>query len=97
MWVKRGNVNLVHILHLLEAELAYLNGHNIVAEESYQLAISTSSANGFRQDTALSHELASMYYGSKGDTCKRDDHMKHALLCYEEWGAWAKVDKLNKR
>lgn len=93
-WVKRGNVNLVHILHLLEAELANLNGYNTMAEESYQLAISTASANGFRQDKALSHELASMYYGSKGDVSKRDDHMRHAIICYEEWGAHAKVDQL---
>ena len=93
-WVKRGNVNLVHILHLLEAELANLNGYDRRAEENYQLAISTASTNDFRQDKALCHELASMYYGSKGDVCKRDDHMKHAILCYEEWGARAKVDQL---
>ena len=77
-----------------QAELANLNGYNTMAEESYQLAISTASANGFRQDKALSHELASMYYGSKGDVSKRDDHMRHAIICYEEWGAHAKVDQL---
>lgn len=94
VWVKGGNVNLVHMLHLLEAELANLNGYNTMAEESYQLAITTASANGFRQDNALSHELASIYYGSKGDVCNRDHHMKHAIICYEEWGAQAKVDQL---
>ena len=57
MWVKRGNVNLVHILHLLEAELANLNGYDRIAEENYQLAISTASTNDFRQDKALCHEL----------------------------------------
>lgn len=93
-WVKRGNVNLVHNLHLLEAELAILNGHNRLAEESYQLAITAASTNGFLQDKALSHELASLYFGSKGDVCKRDHHMEHAIICYEEWGARAKVDQL---
>ena len=96
-WVKSGNVNLVHNLHLLEAELANLNGYDRLAEDNYELAITTASANSFRQDKALSHELASMYYGSRGDVYKRDHHMKHAILCYEEWGAQAKVDQLKKR
>ena len=93
-WVELGNPNVVHMLHLLEAELAVLNRHDRLAEDSYEMAITTASANGFRQDKALSHELASMYYGSRGDVCKRDHHMKHAILCYEEWGAWAKADQL---
>lgn len=88
-WVKKGNVNVIHYLHLLEAELAVLNGNSHVAEDSYKLAITVAEKNGLIQDLALSHELA-----SKGDDYHRDHHMKNAIKCYSEWGATKKVRQL---
>ena len=95
-WVRRGNVNLTHNLHLLEAELSVLDGDDKMAEDSYQLAIAIASRNGFLQDLALSHELASAYFKSQGDDCRGDYHMDHAIRCYSEWGATAKVSQLTK-
>ena len=96
-WVKGGNVNLVHILHLLDAELAVLNGYDRLAEDGYQLAINTASAKGFLQDVALSHELASSYLNNRGDSFQGGYHMEQAIRYYSEWGATAKVDQLKKR
>eukprot|EP00578_Thalassiosira_sp_NH16_P023676 CAMPEP_0181082736 /NCGR_PEP_ID=MMETSP1071-20121207/3781_1 /TAXON_ID=35127 /ORGANISM="Thalassiosira sp., Strain NH16" /LENGTH=743 /DNA_ID=CAMNT_0023164343 /DNA_START=105 /DNA_END=2336 /DNA_ORIENTATION=+ len=97
-WVRRGNVNLVHSLHLLEAELAVLDGNaSRKAEESYKSAIAIASKNGFLQDQALSHELASLYFEGRGDDSRRDHHMEHAIQCYSAWGAMAKVAQLNTR
>lgn len=97
-WVRRGNVNLVHSLHLLEAELAVLDGNaSRKAEESYKSAIAIASKNGFLQDQALSHELASLYFEGRGDDSRRDHHMEHAIQCYLAWGAMAKVAQLNTR
>ena len=93
-WVKRGNVNLVHSLHLLEAELAVLNGKSCKAEENFKSAIAVASRNGFLQDKALSHELASSYFKSRGDDSNRDHHMDQAIKCYRDWGAMAKVAQL---
>ena len=90
-WAKKGNVNVIHYLHLLEAELAVLNGNNNVAENSYQLAITVAEKNGLIQDLALSHELAS---SSMGDDNHRDYHMKNAIKCYSEWGATKKARQL---
>ena len=90
-WAKKGNVNVIHYLHLLEAELAVLNGNNNVAENSYQLAITVAEKNGLIQDLAISHELAS---SSMGDDNHRDYHMKNAIKCYCEWGATKKVRQL---
>ena len=61
-WVSLGNANLIHLLHLLEAELAVLNGDHNAVEESFREAQSTASRHGFLQYKALSHELASFYY-----------------------------------
>ena len=44
-WVKNGNVNFVHSLHLLEAELAAMNGKKEKAESSYKAAITTATTN----------------------------------------------------
>ena len=90
-WVKKGNVNVIHYLHLLEAELAVLNGNSNVAENSCKLAITVAEKNGLIQDLALSHELAS---SSMGDDNHRDYHMKNAIKCYSEWGATKKVYQL---
>lgn len=96
-WVMKGNINLVHSLHLLEAELAALDGKKEKAEGSYKAAITVASGNGFLQDRALSHELASIYFGSKGDHYWRDYHMERCRECYSEWGATAKVEQLAAR
>ena len=89
-WVKRGNVNVIHYLHLLEAELAVLNGNSNMAEDSYTLAITVAEKNGLIQDQALSHELAS----AAGIDNRGDYHMKRAIKYYSEWGATKKVSQL---
>ena len=89
-WMKRGNVNVIHYLHLLEAELAILNGNSNMAKDSYSLAIAVAEKNGLIQDEALSHELAS----AAGIDIHGDYHMKNAIRCYSEWGATKKVSQL---
>jgi len=93
-WAKNGNVNVVHYLHILEAELALLQGKNKKAEESFKAAIATSSRNGFLQDRALAHELTSAYYKAQGDEYWRYHHIKCSKRCYEEWDCDEKVEQL---
>ena len=98
VWVEKGNVNIVHSLHLLEAELAVLNGsksHEV--QRSYTSAIAIAEKNEFIQDQALSNELASAYFARSGDNSLRDYHMENAIQCYSQWGATAKVEQLTKR
>ena len=92
---KKGNVNLVHCLHLLEAEMAALENKCSKAEDSYKAAITVASTNGFIQDCALSHELTSAYFGRKGDHYWKDYHMEQCIERYSEWGAAAKVEQLS--
>jgi len=44
-WAKNGNVNVVHYLYILEAELAVLQGKNEKTKQSFNAAIATSSRN----------------------------------------------------
>jgi len=94
-WAKNGNVNVVHYLHILEAELAVLRGKNKKAKESFNAAIVVSRKNGFLQDRALAHELASAYFKAQGDEYWRNHHIECSKTCYQEWGCGEKVEQLN--
>jgi len=96
-WVRKANVNLVHNLYLLEAELAVLEGKNGQAESNYGHAIDDAARMGFLQDLALTHELASQFYESIGDAAKKDLHTSSSIKYYSEWGAVAKVDQMKRK
>lgn len=95
-WVKKGNVNLIHYLHLLDAELAALNGKIKMAQVSYTAAITVARKNGFMQDRALAHELTSAHFERRGDAYWKDYHMERCIESYTEWGASAKVSQLTE-
>ena len=96
-WVKNGNVNCVHTLHLLEAELAILDGSNDnKVVEKFKLAIEIASKAKFLHDEALSHELASMHFKSRGNQQQRGHHMENAIKSYTKWGATEKVSLLER-
>eukprot|EP00985_Skeletonema_marinoi_P002786 scaffold1149_cov173-Skeletonema_marinoi.AAC.6 len=93
-WAKNGNGNVVHYLYILEAELAVLHGKNKKAKKSFNDAITTSSRNGFIQDRALAHELASAYFKVEGDDYWGNYHIECSRECYKEWGCSVKVEQL---
>jgi len=95
VWAKNGNVNVVHYLHILEAELAVLRGNKKKAKESFNAAIAASRKNGFLQDRALAHEMASAHFKAQGDEFWRNHHMECAKTCYQEWGCDEKVEQLS--
>ena len=94
-WAKNGNVNVVHYLRILEAELDFLQGNVKKAEESFKAAITSSRRNGFRNDTALAHELSSSFYKAKGDEYWTNYHLECSKSCYQEWECSEKVKLLN--
>jgi len=95
-WAKNGNVNVVHYLYILEAELAVLQGKNEKAKKSFNAGIAASRRSGFLQDRALAHELASAYFRAQGDDYWGDYHIECSMACYQEWGCIAKVEQLCK-
>jgi len=92
-WAKRGNVNVVHHLFILEAEHAVLDGKNKKAKESFNAAITISSRNGFLHDRALAHELASAHFRAQGDDYWGNYHIECSKRCYQEWGCNKKVEQ----
>ena len=89
-WLKGGNVNVVHALHLLSAEEAALKGNKTKADEQFKLAIKVAAKNGFLQDRGLAHELAGRYHADQGDEYWTRYHLEQAGRSYSDWGATAK-------
>eukprot|EP00984_Skeletonema_dohrnii_P004020 scaffold1378_cov149-Skeletonema_dohrnii-CCMP3373.AAC.5 len=96
-WWKSGNVNVVHYLHILDAELAVLSGKNKNVKEKFNAAIKRSSRNGFLHDRALAHELAGAYFKAQGDDYWGNYHIECSRACYQEWGCSEKVERLMKK
>jgi len=94
-WFKSGNVNTVHIVHLLRAERAWLQGKTAEAETQYGEAISVAGRNGFVQDKALAHErFMEFHLKQQGDDYWAKYHFNKALMAWGDWGAVAKADHL---
>lgn len=96
-WLQKGNVNVVHTMHLLTAEYSILKGKETEAEESFKSSISVATKNGLLQDRGLAHELASAYYSAKGDDYWANYHMESAVRSFSDWGATFKVEQLEKQ
>jgi len=94
-WAKNGNVNVVHHLQILEAELAVLEGKVKKAEESFKEAVASARRNGYIQDRALAHELSGALFEAQGDDYWKNYHLECAKTCYQEWGCNAKLEHLN--
>ena len=96
-WLEKGNVNVVHTLHLLTAEYHALNKKYKDAEESFKAAQTAAARTGFLQDRALSHELAGVYYMGRGDDYWAKHNINLALRSYMDWQAKAKAKQLKSK
>mmetsp|Transcript_16439 Transcript_16439/g.24984 ORF Transcript_16439/g.24984 Transcript_16439/m.24984 type:complete len:102 (+) Transcript_16439:385-690(+) len=85
-WVKKGNGNAVHLLHIVSAELAVLEGKGKRAEDSFKSAVKVAARNGLLQDKALAHRLAGDHYTAQGNTFWANYHKESSQQAYSDWG-----------
>jgi hypothetical protein len=94
-WVQSGNVNCLHQVQLLEAEMAFLDGRKDIANKMYQSSIVSAGRGAFVQDMALAHERAGFFHLEvDGDSYWAAHHFDRSIAAYRDWGAKAKVDQL---
>jgi hypothetical protein len=93
-WADLGNVNCLHMVSLLEAETASIVGQTERAKELYSQSIKGATISGHIHDAGTCHERAAAFYLQTEDNSMRTHHMKLALGCFRQWGATAKVRKL---
>jgi len=89
--------NFLNKVHFLEAEMAAVHGDVSQATKKYEEAISASKKNGFRNEEAMACERSGMFFLSLGSSSNASQSLLKSYRCYEDWGAKAKLDQLNKR
>ena len=87
-WSSKGNVNCLHMVKLLEAELAVIrNKPN--ASDLYKEAVNVAGRNGFMQDKGLAHYRSALFHLSKNDSYWASYNLDNAIQCFHDWGATA--------
>jgi len=97
VWVKKGCVNLVGLLQLLDAEHFALSRKKKVAYQTYEKAISTLVAGGFYNNAGVACERYGTYLSETGQTDGMRARIEQAIVYYNRWGAKRKVDLLKEQ
>ncbi|MBD2578628.1 AAA family ATPase [Oscillatoria sp. FACHB-1406] len=96
IWASHCPENFQHKYQLVEAERARLLGQNWEATELYEQAILGAREGGFIHEEALASERAAEFYFSLGRKETGRFYLNDAYFCYSQWGAKAKVKKLEE-
>ncbi len=81
---------------LVAAEMARLDGRDLDALGLYEQAIRSARENGFVQNEAVAYEVAARFHGARGLETVANALMRSARACYRDWGANAKVRRLDQ-
>ena len=95
-WAASCPENFLHRWQLVEAERARLNGQHFEAIEYYDQSIELAGQQGFIQNQALANELAAKFWLSKAKPKIAKIYLQEAYYCYQRWGAWVKLQQLEK-
>jgi len=96
-WAHHAPMNYLHKLHLINAEIARLRNKTQKALELYDAAIAGARENLYLQDEAIAHELAARFCLERDRDFVARAYMNEARLCYQKWGATAKVRQLDEK
>lgn len=95
-WLPYAPSNFQNKIDLIEAEMARIKGDILNAEVYYESAIRSAHEAGFLHEEALSFERAALFYSARRMDEIATLYMVRACACYEKWGAFAKVEHLQK-
>ncbi|MDA3789057.1 MAG: AAA family ATPase [Desulfobacula sp.] len=95
-WANIVPVNHEHTYLLVKAEKARIQGKETEAIGFYNQAIDSANKHDYIHEEALAWELAARFYNDKGVFSLAITYLCQALICYEKWGAKAKVAHLKK-
>jgi predicted ATPase/serine/threonine protein kinase/class 3 adenylate cyclase len=96
-WAEHGPENHAHKWHIVQAEYSRIRKRNVAAMEHYDKAIEMARGNGFIQEEALGCELAGRFYLGIGKKRIASAYLTDAYHRYYQWGATAKVKRLEKQ
>jgi PAS domain S-box-containing protein len=96
IWAQNCPENFENRAALVGAEIARLSGRIEEAMQFYEEAIRSARENGFVQNEGLAHELAAMFYRTRGFDLIADAYLREARTCYALWGADGKVNQMER-
>ncbi|MDM0029080.1 trifunctional serine/threonine-protein kinase/ATP-binding protein/sensor histidine kinase [Variovorax saccharolyticus] len=96
-WADACPDNFFNRAALVEAEIARIQGKELIAERLYERAIESASAGGFIHNEALANELAGRFHADRGFERIANWYLREARQGYLLWGADAKVRQLDQR
>jgi signal transduction histidine kinase len=96
-WADHAPMNFLHKYHLVEAELARVQGNDTEARDAYDQAIELARENEYLHEEALAYELAGRFYLATEQARLARYYLRDAHYTYQRWGATAKVKDLEAR
>lgn len=97
IWVKKGCVNLVGFLKVLDAEDLALSGRKNSACKKYEDAIAILVNGGFYSNAGVACERYGYHLVEIGQKVELRGKLLQAKSYYGRWGATRKVEQLNKQ
>ena len=86
--------NFENRVALIAAEIARIEGRWAQAEELYELAVRSASANGYVHNEAVACECAGHAFLAQGQERASRGWLRDAQECYRRWGAGGKVRQM---
>ncbi|MCP3921583.1 MAG: AAA family ATPase [Desulfobacterales bacterium] len=96
-WAFHSPMNHIHKYHLVEAELARVQGQKLKAMNFYKIAVKLACENRFLQEEALALELTAKFWLELNEKEFASLYMTKAHHMYSMWGAVAKVKQIEKK
>lgn len=96
IWSENCKENFEHQFLLIQAEIARIEGDELLAQRLYEQSIASAELNGFVQDKAVALECASGFYRRRGFAAFAELYLQKARDSFHDWGAEGKVRQLEK-
>ena len=94
-WVKISPHNVMHMLYLMQAEVASVRGQNELAYEKYLCAIALAEKERSLLLLGLAFERFARHLLEVGGSASALPYFQQALFTYTNWRAMAKVEHLS--
>ena len=96
LWARHAPMNYLHKWQLVQAELKRVQGKFAEAAALYDLSIDGARQHGYLHEEALANELAARCHLVSGKKMYARSYMSEAYARYQEWGALAKLEHLER-
>ncbi len=93
IWADNGPENFAHKYLLASAELARIDGRPEEAMGLYDRAVEAAQDGSFLQWQGMANERASDFWQERGNERLAHVYWQQAYVCYNRWGAAAKVKR----